>query len=171
MTFIAETGAGGHPLWHLALAMVAPVALSAAMIAWQRWLSGTNPVVVVLAAGSVLASGIHAAVCPAHFREATAFGLFFAGSAILQAAWAGLVVARPDRGVLLAGAIGNAAIVLLWIVTRTSGVPFGPRPWHAEAIGSLDLFATIVEAVIAGGALMVMRAPMPVPAPVAAVER
>ena len=63
----------------------------------------------------------------------------------------------------------NAAIVLLWIVTRTSGVPFGPRPWHAEAIGSLDLFATIVEAVIAGGALMVMRAPMP--APVAAVER
>src|SRR6266404_3724008 len=106
LLLIGEAGAGGHPVWHYLLAMATPVAMSAAMAARRRWLATTNPVVVVLAVGSVLAGGIHAAVCPEHFREATLLGLFFAGSAVLQAAWAGWAIARPGRAALVAGAVG-----------------------------------------------------------------
>ena len=55
---------------------------------------------------------------PEHLREFWLFGLFFAGSGVLQAAWAGWVIARPERAALVVGAVGNAAIVALWLVTR-----------------------------------------------------
>jgi hypothetical protein len=157
LTVIAQAGAGGHPFWHYLLAMATPVAMSAAMAARRRWLATTNPVVMVIAVGSVLAGGLHAAVCPDHFREATSFGLFFAGAAVLQAAWAGWVIARPGRAALLAGAVGNLVIAAVWLASRTSGIPIGPQPWHPEAIGALDLFASLVEVVVAGGALMLLH--------------
>ena len=37
----------------------------------------------------------------------------------------------------------------VWIVSRTTGMPFGPDQWQAESIGPLDLAATAGEALIA----------------------
>jgi uncharacterized protein (DUF305 family) len=37
-------------------------------------------------------------------------------------------------------------VVVLWLVTRTSGIPFfGPHAWEVEAAGTLDLAATAAE--------------------------
>lgn len=88
--------------------------------------------------GSAAAAGVHAAVGPAHFREGTLFGLFFALSALAQITWAGLVALRCSRALVVAGALGNVAVLVLWATTRTVGLPFGLLP-APEAVGPWDL--------------------------------
>ena len=46
------------------------------------------------------------------------------------------------------GVIGNAAIVVLWIVTRTVGTLIGPEPATPEPIGLADSVATVFELTI-----------------------
>jgi hypothetical protein len=87
------------------------------------------------------AAGVHAAVGPAHFREQTVLGLFFAAAALGQMAWSLAVVTRAIPFLLRLGAAGNASLVALWAVTRTTGLPgvlagVLPRP---EAVGPWDL--------------------------------
>jgi hypothetical protein len=89
-------------------------------------------------------AGIHAALVPGHFAEATGAGLGFLGSAIVLA---GLVVAltlRPSPPVLagtivvLAGLIGSYALAI------TSGLPLlHPEP---EPAGGLAVTTKVVEA-------------------------
>jgi hypothetical protein len=129
--------------------MASPVALSAALAARRRWLPTVEPVLMALATASVMAAAIHAAVSPAHFQEATAFGAFFALSAMAQAVWAGWVVARPTPAVLRVGAAGNLAAAAVWLMTRTSGLPLGPAPWHREPVGTLDGLTVLIEVALA----------------------
>jgi hypothetical protein len=42
----------------------------------------------------------------------------------------------------------NAAVIGLWLVTRTTGLPVGPEPWEAEAVGTADLLCSGLEAVV-----------------------
>jgi len=64
----------------------------------------------------------------------------------LQVLWAVLAVRSPgNRQLLLAGAAGNLAIVLVWLVSRLVGLPFGPETFQPEAIGAKDLLATYEE--------------------------
>jgi hypothetical protein len=44
----------------------------------------------------------------------------------------------------------NSAVIAVWIVSRTIGLPIGPHPWQPEAIGLLDLFATGFEVALVG---------------------
>lgn len=121
--------------------------------------------VVTLGLASVGAGLIHAAVCPAHFREATVFGVFFAVSALLQVVWAALVLRRPDRVVLLAGIAGNGCVLLLWLLTRTAGLPIGPDVWRPEAITRPDLLASVLElGIVAGASVLLARRHVAAPA-------
>jgi hypothetical protein len=106
--------------------------------------------------GSAAAAGAHAAAGPAHFREATLFGLFFAGSALAQLAWAGAVARGGTRGLLRAGVVGNLAVLALWATTRTVGLPFGlmPRP---EAVGPWDLACAAWELTALVACLLLLR--------------
>lgn len=53
---------------------------------------------------------------------------------------------RPvPRVVLWAGILGNAAIIAMWIVARTIGLPYGPMIGEVEEIGVLDLTSKIAE--------------------------
>jgi diguanylate cyclase (GGDEF)-like protein len=106
-----------------------------------------------VALGSLVAGLIHAGVCPEHFREATVLGVFFLVVATLQLAWAAAVLTRASRGLLLAGAAGNAAVVAVWALSRTFGVPVGPRPWRSEAVGVFDVLAVIAEVAVTVGAV------------------
>ena len=66
----------------------------------------------------------------------------------------------PGQRLLLAGIAGNSAIILLYLLTRTVGLPFfGPGAWEIERVGPLDVGATVAEVVIvvALGALLVWR--------------
>lgn len=92
------------------------------------------PIAVV---SSAAAAGVHAAVGPAHFRAGLALGMFFAGAALAQVGWSLAMAMRPSRTLLLAGLVGNSAVLLLWLTTRTIGLPgLLPGP---EAIGIWDI--------------------------------
>lgn len=98
------------------------------------------------AALSLAAAMIHASVIAGHFREYWLFGLFFTLSAILQLVWAGLVWSgREERWLLWVGALGNLAVALLWLYTRTVGLPIGPEAGETEVAGIHDVLATASE--------------------------
>lgn len=134
--------------------MSRPVAGPAVAVARTAGLERTLlPFAVV---SSAAAAGVHAAVGPAHFRESTLFGLFFAGSATLQIIWSVAVVARPTRRLFLIGAAGNVAVVALWAVTRTYGLPWGLLPVR-EAVGVWDASCGLWELAVAGACVALLR--------------
>jgi hypothetical protein len=110
-----------------------------------------------LALLSVGAAVIHFVVIPGHWDEYWGQGLFFIIAAIAQILWAVWVVVAPSRLLYLLGALGNAAIVALWVVTRTYGVPAGPGAGEAEAVEFTDTLATVFEVLLVGGALVLAR--------------
>jgi hypothetical protein len=99
---------------------------------------------------------IHASVIVPHFREYWLFGAFFVLAALFQLIWGVAVwTRRGDRRLLGAGVAANLAIVLLWVATRTVGLPFGPEPGEVEAAGLHDLLATADElAIVLAGVLV-----------------
>jgi hypothetical protein len=101
------------------------------------------------AALSLATALLHLDVVGEHFREYRPAGEFFAVVAALEAAWAVAIVARPNRGALLAGVTLNLALLSLWGLSRTLGVPVGPAPWVPEPVGALDLACAGLEAVSA----------------------
>jgi hypothetical protein len=94
-----------------------------------------------------------------HLRESWLLGVFFAVTAVAQLAWALLAAMRPSRRVLLGGAVGNALVILVWIVSRTVGVPVGPGAGGAEPVGFADALSTAYEALIVVGAIVVLYWP------------
>jgi hypothetical protein len=110
-----------------------------------RRLGQAPSVLLAAAALSGVAALIHVAVCPEHFREGFIYGVFFAVSAGCQLGWSGLVFARHNRWLAPAGLVGNASIVLLWMVTRTVGIPLGPEAGEVERFGTLDLLCGACE--------------------------
>jgi hypothetical protein len=101
-----------------------------------------------VASASAGAAAIHYAVIAEHFEEWWGFGLFFVTSAIVQLVWAVLVVTRRSGLLMWLGVVGNAAIVVLWIVTRTVGTLVGPEPATPEPIGPADSVASAFELTI-----------------------
>ena len=102
----------------------------------------------VVALASVGAGMIHLAVAPAHLREWVPFGVFFLVLGVAQLAWAALVWMRPTRSLLIAGAIANAGVVALWLLSRSAGIPIGPEHWSPEAMGFADVVCSAYEALI-----------------------
>jgi hypothetical protein len=44
--------------------------------------------------------------------------------------------------------VANGAMVAIWAISRTTGLPVGPDPWMPEPLGALDLLATGLEVVL-----------------------
>lgn len=100
------------------------------------------------AAAATLSTGaaaIHFSVLPVHLAEFAPFGLAFLAVGWFQLIWAQFYLLRPTRGVATAGGLVNAAVAVVWLLSRTVGLPVGPNPWAPESIGLLDLFATAFE--------------------------
>jgi hypothetical protein len=98
------------------------------------------------AALSAFAALAHNWALPAHAWGWWGYGLFFLVSAVAQGFYSGLLLIWPSRFVFLAGITGNAAIVALYAVSRTLGVPFfGPHAGRVEAVGVLDFATAIAE--------------------------
>jgi len=66
---------------------------------------------------------------------------------------------RPNHALRQIGAIVNLGVIALWLVSRTTGLPFGSQPWIPEPVGMADLFATSFEVVLVGlvGAALLPR--------------
>jgi hypothetical protein len=112
---------------------------------------------VAVALLSVGAGVIHAAVIREHLEEWWLYGTFFAVVAVGQLIWAALALRRPTRSLLIWGALGNSAFVLLWLVTRITGLPVGPEPWTPESVGLVDVAASVFEVVLVISAVLMLR--------------
>lgn len=98
-----------------------------------------------LATVCTAASGIvHAVAGPHHAAESLAFGLFFFLSAVVQFGWATVALTSPSRSLLWHGVWLNVLLVELWVVTRTTGLPFGLQQ-GPEGVGAWDVAAKLWE--------------------------
>jgi len=120
---------------------------------------------LVLAAGLLGAAVIHAAVVPEHFDGWWAAGTFFVVLALAEVAAAAAVLAR-SRAVrtpaLLAAVVVSAGPLLVWAVSRTSGLPFGPEAFEPEAVGVADVLSCALEltTLVIAVVLLLRRSPV-----------
>lgn len=120
-----------------------------------------RPVVDVALVCSLAAGLAHLVGAPEHLRTWPASGVFFAVLGVAQCAYAWrLFRQRAGVGTLVAGVAGTAAVVVLYVVSRTAGLPFAPAvaahggplrpgrsilPGALPAVGAFDLFTLAVE--------------------------
>ena len=123
------------------------------MSAIARINAGPN---VSVAQALLAALSMAAAVMGEHFAEYAAFGVFFSVVAWLQALWAVGLIVLPSRRLLLVGLVGNALVVLVWLLSRTIGLPIGPEAGAPEAAAFVDVLSTILEVGIAAGTAMLV---------------
>ena len=107
---------------------------------------------------SLGAAWVHLAYAAPHLRQWWAYGAFFVVTGAAQALFALLIVRRRQAWVLAAGVAGNAAIIAMYVVSRTYGPPLGPHARVPEVAGPVDLATTAAEVCLVG-VLLTMMAP------------
>jgi len=114
-----------------------------------------------LAALSAGAAAIHFAVTFEHFNEYLLYGVFFLVIAWAQMIWAAVAVWRLPRWWLWLGIAGNAAVLAVYLASRTTGLPFGPDKGHTEPFGALDVVSALLELALIAGLRGAAVAPVP----------
>ena len=128
-----------------------------------------------LAAVSVGAAVIHFAVTFEHFQEYVLYGTFFLIISWAQLIWAvglfwqpsGFSASRgaPERSRpweriwLWLGIAGNAIVLVIYIASRTAGLPFGPDLHNPESVGALDVVSCALEFVLIIGCAALLWRP------------
>jgi hypothetical protein len=113
-------------------------------VPFGRW------VTAIVAALSLGAASIHLAVIGPHLEEYPPYGIAFAGLAGFQVVSAIAYLVAPRRRVAWAAIAINAGALLVWLTSRTVGLPFGPDAGQVEPVGSLDLAAGAMEVALTG---------------------
>ncbi|HVN50333.1 MAG TPA: hypothetical protein VMT43_02815 [Acidimicrobiales bacterium] len=104
------------------------------------------------------AAGIHFSIIGAHFAEYWAFGVFFVLLSWFQVCWGlGILVRRSTRWMWLLGGGVNLAVVGIYVLSRTKGLPIGPEHWSPESAQFSDVLCTCFEAGIAVLAAVALR--------------
>lgn len=117
--------------------------------------------VLVAVVSSTAAAGVHAAAGPAHFGEGVLVGGFFVLAALVQLGWAvRAALGTPSAAVWWTGLVFNAAVIALWTLTRTLGLPWGLA--GVEAAGAWDVAATAWEAAVVVGCAWALSSSRPV---------
>ena len=111
------------------------------------------------ACASLGAGLIHLAVVSEHVSEWWLYGVFFIVLGVVQMAWAVQAMAGDPVPVPRLFAAMNTAVIGLWVVTRTTGLPVGPEPWEPEAVGTADLLCSALEAAAAVLLMVMVRRP------------
>jgi hypothetical protein len=99
---------------------------------------GSRLLVHFAVALSLAAGYAHFAYAESHFQEWWAYGVFFVAAGNLQMLFAALLVWRPRAWLAPAGIAGNLAIVGVYVISRTTGVPLGPHARVVEEAGAID---------------------------------
>lgn len=111
------------------------------------------PAAYAAAGLSLAAALIHLWVVPEHLEEWWVYGAFFLVATLAQLLFSVLVLAsRSNRLVPLGSIVGNVVLVLLYVVSRTWGMPLG-RDWapfnpsvaHLEEPDLLAVVSTAAE--------------------------
>jgi hypothetical protein len=117
---------------------------------------------VVAALGTAGAAAVHATIIRQHFHESWIYGSFFVVAVVAQVAVTIGLLVRPSRRFVGAVLVGSLAIIALWAVTRTLGVPLGPNAGSTEPVGGLDLLAGAFELLTVAGCAWSLWTPRPV---------
>ena len=113
---------------------------------------------------STAAALAHLVAAPSHFTWWPAAGVFFVVLGFVQLSYA-IAILRGATGetLLLAGIWGTVAIILLYVASRTVGIPWSPPvPFHggrwvpgrsvvpdgAKYVGPLDVFTLVAELLV-----------------------
>ena len=122
-----DHGRPDDPIWRARDQRPSPERLTAALI-------------VVL---SGAAAAIHLAAGPEHVEELGDIGLGFYWAALYQAGFAvAWIVSSRSRGLAWLGIVGNSALIALWLLSRTAGLPFLPG---VEPIETTDAICVALE--------------------------
>src|SRR5262249_7581422 len=97
------------------------------------------------AALTIGAAFIHLAVAPEHLREFLPFGMFFLAVGSAQIVLAVELVARPTRRLAMLMSVLNIRPMVLWYVSRTSGLSVGPEAGTPEDVGLSDVLCNLLE--------------------------
>lgn len=118
---------------------------------------------------SVVAGLVHGALTDAHFQEWWAFGVFFMLAATAQGLYGFAILAshlmngapitgrwppQAIRGFYVAGIVGNGALVLMYLASRTIGVLGDVEPWDGLGIFTKLLEVSVIlllATLLAGG--------------------
>ncbi|WP_166172682.1 hypothetical protein [Rubrobacter tropicus] len=103
---------------------------------------------VAAAVLSLAVAMIHLWTAPGYFEVWWGYGTFFLGVAAAQGLFSVGLLRWPGRVLSLAGIFGNLSVIMVYVLSRTSGVPFGPHAGRAEDAGLLDMSATGIELMI-----------------------
>jgi hypothetical protein len=76
--------------------------------------------------------------------------------AVGQIGWGALAIAFPSRRVAVVGILGNAAVFVLWVITRTAGPPIGPGAGAPLPVTAPDSIATTLEGLAVAGGLVAL---------------
>lgn len=106
-----------------------------------------KPIPYAVATLSLVAALIHLRVMPEHFEEWWGYRAFLP-----------LLLRWPNQMILLLGIGGNVAVLLLYLLTRTVGIPVCRPRGEMEGAKSTDLCATTSElgSAVALGAVFIL---------------
>lgn len=111
-----------------------------------------------LAAGlSLLAGLIHLWVAPEHFGEALGSGLFMVIAGGFQIVTGLLLILHPSRLLILVMVAGTLAVLFIFAVAYTVGLPVGPMPGKPEELGSAVIISKLTELTLLGALLLLLR--------------
>ena len=101
---------------------------------------------------------IHLVASVEHLGAEWSLAAFFllAGAVQVAAAWRLHRDPRDER-LLTVVAVLSVVIALLWIFSRTTGLPFGPDAGEVQAVGVGDTIATLLELGFAALAVTLIR--------------
>ncbi len=119
---------------------------------------GTGPR-VLLATLAAVAGIIHLAMVPSHWSESAIEGVGFAVAGWAQLVIAVLVLVRPTALLLRITVVANFAFVVVWLVSRTWGLPFGDHAWHPHDPSFVDLTCVGAEIALIGVSLYALQRP------------
>jgi hypothetical protein len=117
-----------------------------------------DAVIPLIAALSAAAGLIHIGASADHAKEFALYVPAFAAIAAFQLGWAIWVAHGAPRRVLAVGIGVNLAVVAVWVMSRTIGVPIAEEAWVPEPVGTADLLATLTELLVVGATACVLLA-------------
>ena len=103
----------------------------------------------VAVAMSLGAAAVHIWVVPEHFREWWGYGTFFLVAALAQGLYGIALLKLAGRWLYPIGIAGNLAIIVLYVVTRTDGIPLlGPHAGEVEQLSAIGMASKLVEIIL-----------------------
>jgi hypothetical protein len=100
---------------------------------------------------------VHLSVVREHFDVWWAHGAFLLAAGVVQLCWGVLALARTRLLLPRSFAGVNAALVFVWLLSRTVGAPMGDQRWQVESVGLSDGLTVVLEIVVLAALAVAVR--------------